>query len=197
MEITEEKIESLKELINIGVGKSADILNSMLQSHIILNIPNVEVLNVQETFSHVDSNEEFSAVELGFNGDFSGKTELIFSKECSKALVQALVGSIPDPAEFAKYESATVSEIGNIVINAVMGAISNFLGFYFEYTVPVYLEGDFKKIFSSTFADETLLLLKAETCFEIETFKINGSIALFLEMDSFETISAAIENICK
>ncbi len=48
MTCTAEQIDILKEMINLGVGKGADVLNTILHSHVRLQIPSLKVLSPDE-----------------------------------------------------------------------------------------------------------------------------------------------------
>jgi chemotaxis protein CheC len=45
MDLTADQIDALKELINIGIGRAAGVLNTMLHSHIRLRVPVVEIFS--------------------------------------------------------------------------------------------------------------------------------------------------------
>ena len=70
VEISPENNDTLKEILNIGVGKSADILNSMLGSHIKLSVPEIEIVKDDPFNSHKSDldlmgNEVKQAVQNG------------------------------------------------------------------------------------------------------------------------------------
>ena len=48
MRLTEKQFDALQELVNIGVGRAAGMLNQMVDSRIILEIPYIKVLNAAD-----------------------------------------------------------------------------------------------------------------------------------------------------
>ncbi|MFT4577359.1 MAG: chemotaxis protein CheC [Nitrospinales bacterium] len=48
MNLTDDQLDALGELFNIGVGKAADNLNQMLDCQIQIRVPHLEVLALNE-----------------------------------------------------------------------------------------------------------------------------------------------------
>lgn len=92
MKLTVDHIDALKELINIGVGRAAGVLNQMVHSHILLRVPAVEVLTLRELRRNMAGlgAEPVAAVRLSFDGDFSGEAELVFPPDSASRLVSLL-----------------------------------------------------------------------------------------------------------
>jgi chemotaxis protein CheC len=197
METTEKQIEALRELINIGVGKSASILNIMLKSHIILQVPLLKILNISELNDEVKtfSKGKLSTVILKFEGPFSGSAELIFPCETAMVLVNSLVGENPIGMDFDSIRSGTLCEIGNVVLNGVMGSISNIFSSYFKYSVPEYIEDVAENIFSERVVDFDMKVLLAKTKFIIKELNIDGDIMLFFEVAALDRLIEMIEDL--
>lgn len=192
-----EQIDGLKELINIGVGRAASILNTMLSSHIILQVPFVKLLNPEDFKEEIErlGNENLAAVELGFKGIFSGSAQLIFNTDTAYKLVTTLVGGEPDIEAIDSIQAGTLSEIGNIVLNGVMGSISNMLKIHLNYSVPNYLEGNAETLLNHDIIESNKTILLARTCFYVEKLEIDGDIALFFEMIIFNKLLNTIDGL--
>ncbi|SDU28173.1 hypothetical protein [Desulfobacula phenolica] len=197
MKTTEKQIEALRELINIGVGKSASILNTMLNSHIILQVPLLKILDISELNNEVKafSKGKLSTVILKFDGPFSGSAELIFPSETAMILVNSLVGENPIGMDFDSIRSGTLCEIGNVVLNGVMGSISNIFSSYFKYSVPEYIEDFAENIFSEKAVDFDMKVLLAKTKFIIKELNIDGDIMLFFEVSALDRLIEMIEEL--
>jgi chemotaxis protein CheC len=184
MEINNKQIEALRELINIGVGKGASILNTMLSSHIILQVPKLKLLSSSELIEELKrgGEEKLSHVSLKFDGPFSGSAELMFPTETALVLVNTLVGDSPAGMDFDSIKAGTLCEVGNVVLNGVMGSISNFFSSYFTYSVPEFLEDTPENIFSEKVLDDNLTIILAKTRFIIQELDIDGDIILFFEV---------------
>jgi chemotaxis protein CheC len=87
----------------------------------------------------------------------------------------------------------TLSEVGNIVINGVMGSIANVLKLQINYTLPTYTEDNIENLITppSTAPDVTVVL--AHTRFTIEHLQIEGDIILIFEVGSFSALMKAID----
>jgi len=188
--ITEHQIEALKELINIGVGNGAAILNTMLNSHIILRVPQVKVLSVAQLKEELANlgGGRLSGVSLGFEGEFSGSAELMFPSETAMALVDTLVGENPIGMDFDSIRTGTLCEIGNVVLNGVMGSISNIFSSYFKYSVPEYIEDISENILGGLKKSSDMTVLLAKTRFIIEELDIDGDIMLFFEVGALDKL---------
>lgn len=195
--LTAEQLDALQEFINIGVGRSASMLTEMVDSRISLQIPVVRVYQAkelrQELVKQFD-NKRFSAVKLDFSGSLSGSAELVFPTESAATLVSVLTGEDPNSPDLDAVKIGTLSEIGNIVINGVMGSISNLLRHQMNYKIPSYLENTIEDLLLSDYpvTNETVFLL-AQARFTIEEMEITGDIILIFEMRSFDELLEAID----
>ncbi len=195
MQLTEEQIDALKELINIGVGRATSVLNEMVDAYIKLQIPNIKVLTAQELQQELQQrfdDDILSAVQLSFNGSFRGMAELVFPRESASALVAILTGDDLNSPDLDAVKIGTLSEVGNIIINGVMGTISNVLKQHMNYGLPQYTEDKIDNLLSSDIQSNDAILL-AQTRFIIEELQIIGDIILIFEVRSFDALLVAIE----
>ncbi len=190
MTCTTEQIDILKEMINLGVGKGANVLNTMLHSHVQLQVPSLKILSPDEFEAELrkHNHECFSCINLPFKGNVSGVAELVFPLEDAPKLVVALTSEEADAIDMDSIRAGTLSEIGNIVLNAVMGTISNLLCFKLRYSVPSYTEGDFNSLLPihPTVPDTTVVVV--QTHFTVEKLEVEGSIIMFFEVGSFDKL---------
>jgi chemotaxis protein CheC len=198
--LSADQLDTLQEFINIGVGRAASILNEMLDCHISLKIPEIEVLNIaqlteklEKRFSSFEGHS-FSTVRLKFAGEFCGTAELLFPTESASTLISILTGEAPNSPDLDAVKIGTLSEVGNIVINGVMGSVSNLLGHHLRYAIPVYSEDTIQNLLMQNWQGyiDTIFLL-AQTCFEIKQLSIMGDIILIFEVSSFGALVDAID----
>lgn len=195
MNVTADQLDALQELINIGVGRAASLLNEMVGSHIRLEIPFVKVLTALEAYQELETRFDhysLAAVRLGFTGSFDGTAALIFPTESASTLVAILTGEEPGSADLDAVKIGTLSEIGNIVINGVMGSISNVLKQHMKYTLPVYLEDTIDSLLLSTNVSNFKIIL-AQARFTIEQLEIIGDIILVFEVATFDALINVID----
>jgi chemotaxis protein CheC len=135
-------MDILQELINIGVGRAAGMLNRMVSTHIQLQVPELVVLSVGELISRYGTRKQeiFSAVQLTFSGNFSGVSALLFPPDSACRLVNIILGNSVLGSEASESMRAeTLQEVGNIVLNGVMGSIGNILKENIVFSSPDYV----------------------------------------------------------
>ncbi|MFA6505849.1 MAG: hypothetical protein WCT14_07115 [Treponemataceae bacterium] len=195
MTLEKDLHDALTELIGLGIGKAADVLNSMLDSHIILSIPSVRLVAADELILILsrDAGRNLSAVQMRYTGSMQGAVELIFSSGEAGKLVDCIIGEETVMEEgLDSIRAGTLCEVGNIVINALMGTLSNVLSLDFTYTVPAFIEGDAVRLVADVGVPENSVVLLAETEFLVESKSIRGSIAVFFSMASFRLLEEKV-----
>ena len=195
MNPTAEQIDALKELTNIGVGRAAGVLSEMLQTHIHLQVPFIKIFSPQELEEEMEDfgREQLSSVGLGFRGSFSGTAALVFPPDSASELVAILTGEEVGSPDLDSVRTGTLSEVGNIVINGVMGSIGNVLEHRLDYSIPSYSEGTIESLLTSNEPDSGSRVLLAQTHFAVEERLIEGDIYLFFEAGSFDALLDAID----
>jgi chemotaxis protein CheC len=189
--------DALSELINIGIGHAAGMLNQMVGSPIRLRVPRVKVLQLSRLAAELGRgpDEILSLVRQPFAGSIQGTAALVFPPESAARLVAALTSEKPGSPDLDSVRSGTLSEVGNIVINGVMGTIANILHIRLTYGLPTYLDDSIAHLFSpSGYQDDPMVVL-AHTHFVIENLDIQGTILLICEVLSFDALLAAIDAV--
>jgi chemotaxis protein CheC len=194
--VDDETVDAIRELVNIGVGRAAGQLNQMTGSHIRLQIPTIHLVpfaDITSTEQKMLSGDVLSAVLLAFRGTFSGITAVVFPHESAASLVMLLTGEKEQSPDLDAMRVEALKEVGNIIINAVMGSIANVLEERLTYSIPSYCEGPFMSVLelqNKTKNDEWVLL--ARTNFLIESLNIEGDILLILEVGSLDRLVNSI-----
>jgi chemotaxis protein CheC len=197
MSPTPDQIDILKELINIGVGRAAGMLNDMLQSRVQLQVPYVKIfssLTLQEEMGELGS-EKLSTVRLTFKGPFSGIASLVFPPDSAGKLVDILTDEEPVTPDLDSIRIGTLTEVGNIILNGVMGSIGNVLEKHIDYSVPTYMENNIESLLLADGLDANTTILLAHTRFTIKQLQIEGDIILLFEVGSFDALLTAINAI--
>jgi len=89
-------------------------------------------------------------------------------------------------------QAGTLSEVGNIVLNSVMGGVSNSLKMDLTYSVPNYREDDFSALMQAHARSGATVILYIKARFSIKEFEIVGDIIIFLEVGSFDRLLEAV-----
>jgi chemotaxis protein CheC len=195
--LTSEQLDALQEIVNIGVGRAAAMLNEMVDARIILEVPTIELLSadqLRQVMLNRFNSQSISAVRLGFSGSLSGTAELMFPTDSASVLVAVLTGEELDSPDLDAVKIGTLSEIGNIVINGVIGSISNILEERMEYKIPSYCEDTIENLLLSgrNMTDDVVFIL-AQARFAIAQLEIVGDIILIFEMKAFDTLLKALD----
>lgn len=140
---TEEQLDFIREMMNIGAGNAVTALYQLLQCPITLVIPAVHVLPVAHVSSIMENPDSLVAcVRMGMIGDIGGAMFFIVPEESRKKLE-----SIAEKAQMGilklteqKHEEEDLSiivEIGNIIGGVYLSAIHEFCALNIYHTVPV------------------------------------------------------------
>lgn len=191
MSLTSMQLDILQELINIGVGRAAGMLNQMVSTHIQMQVPVLRVLTplqLEELYSgRPDS--VFSAVQLSFTGEFAGISALIFPPESASKLVSVMLGREGVPEGDDQLRSGTLQEVGNIVLNGVMGSIANILKEPLRYSAPDFVEDNITNIMGVVPG----MILMARTQFSMRDHLIEGEVLILFSLSSFDSLLTAID----
>jgi chemotaxis protein CheC len=194
--INQRQKDVLTELINIGVGKGAEVLNTMLNSHIALEVPTLQAIPFDELQENlgIPSEEEVAAVHMEYSGKFSGEVQLFFPADAAIKLVKLILDDEFPEDEMDAIRRGTLTELGNVVINAVIGSISNIFNMHFKYTVPTYMQGSLKELVDQLSQKDLKVILLARTHFKIKAHELSGSIVLFFSMETFHNLLKVVNN---
>ena len=197
MNLTPDQADILRELMNIGVGRAAGMLNEMTDAYVRLQVPSVRIFSALEFKKEMEREgvDRLAAVRLGFKGPFFGTADLVFLPESASKLVAVLTGEEPGTREFDSVRAGTLNELGNIIISGVMGSMGKLLEKRIEYSLPQYIEDTIENLLKLSNANSDGPILLVRTHFVIEQLQIEGDIMLIFEVGSFDALLAAIDAI--
>lgn len=195
--LTNEQLDVLTELINIGVGKSSSSLNTLIDQHISLNVPSVELMHYRDFLKYLDNfkNENYASVTLPFKGDLIGNIKFLLSSSSAANLANSFMGEDFDDEDLDSIRSGVLNEVGNIVTNAVMGSVSNMLDVEISYIVPYFEEGTMSRVIQKGLDKEDGVILFAQADFTIDKLEVHGSFAIFFEMNTFRSLIEKIDQL--
>jgi len=196
MEICTEHLDALQELINIGMGKAAGVLNEMVNAHVVLQVPELQIIQPGQLSCNMQVGIEssVSAIRLKFDEPFSGSAVLLFSQENAAYLVELLVGGEGESFDLDTLRMGTLQEIGNIVLNTVLGTLGNLLGENLHFLPPEYLEESIETIVCEYEAQEHQILY-IKTLFHVEQHNLQGEIIFIFQMDTFNRLLKGLDEM--
>ena len=124
------QLDALREVANIGAGHAATALSQMTDSTILISVPHIRVVPLEEMGVEIGPPEEpVAAVLMAMLGDITGRTLLVFPKPTAMRLAGILTRRqfAPD-GELGKLGESALKEAGNIISGAYLNALSDFMG---------------------------------------------------------------------
>jgi chemotaxis protein CheC len=199
MDVSEDELDGVRELITIGVGRSAGMLNRLTKSHVILTVPEVHISDDISEPAHIIAyqtveNEITSHVFLKFSGEFTGSFSLLIPHSSALNLIVLLTGEESSSDEMDALREETLLEVGNIIISAVMSALGILLKSRLSFQFPCYRTetGDIKNSLLQGSSDIEII---AHIRFVVHEKEIDGNIFILLTRESYENLKTSIKTI--
>jgi chemotaxis protein CheC len=194
LELNDLEHDALIEVFNIGTGQAAAMLSQMLGDHIELSVPAVCFVSRLTAASELtaDAGKRICGVSQRFQGAFNADAILIFPENKSLEIVRLLVGDDIPLDELTAMEQEALSEIGNIILNALVGTLANLLGWEFSCSLPMYHFGTSGEILHTEVKSETDLVMLLHIGLRLERHQINGYVAFLLDLSSIQGLREGI-----
>ncbi|MCA9248891.1 MAG: chemotaxis protein CheC [Planctomycetales bacterium] len=193
MQLTPDQHDALTEVFNIGVGRAAASLSSLLGKSIALSVPRLRMCHVHEFAS--ESDQTAISVIQSVHGAIEGRAVLSFP-ETSGITLARLLGATADvqldAGELDLDLSCILEEVGNIVLNAVMGTLANCAGGTVSFSIPrVASKCAITDLLLSTRREAEAdcdVIIVADTEFDVTDSQIRGQLVLAAEVLSLEQV---------
>lgn len=191
----EYELDAIQEILNIGVGRAAALLNEMLNAHVELDLPSIRIIKFEELPNELSvlRNEKISAVGLEFAGYVKGAAQLVFPPKSAAILVGLLTNEEVKPSDLNSFRISALKEVGNVLINNILGSLSNYLEKQLDYEIPEYYEGIFKDYFANKFYAADSISVLATTKFNVREKQITTDIIIIFELNSFESLKLLLK----
>lgn len=187
----------LKEIFNIGVGKAASMLSEIVDKKIILDIPNISVLEAKkenEIYEHFTPLPQGALMvsSIKFGEKITGEANLLFPANKMRTFINLCMGQPEymgeEDLKFTDMDFDIIREVGNIILNSIVGEMGNTLNVSLKYTFPE-VQLFHKDRFKINFKDEEdLCILLLYITFIIEDVKIEGAVIINLTIDSLNEL---------
>ncbi|NSY14783.1 chemotaxis protein CheX [Agrobacterium vitis] len=194
-DLDELERDALTELVNIGVSRAAASLRKMVNKEVILSVPSVEVVTRKSAASLIGQRESETlvAVQQNFEGPFSGRALLIFPQSNGLSLVRGILGEETAEEDLVEMEDEALAETGNVILNSCLGSMANMLQHSLKMSLPDILRGDSRMLFDVLDeAGEQSFVLFLYINFSVRDRKINGYIAMLMDLPSLENLKQLI-----
>jgi len=188
--ILENKIDALKEIINIGTGHAATALSEFIHKRVTVKVPDISVALISKMPELMGGADlRIRGFYFTLTGDFTGGIFLYFPEETAEGLANTILADMDEKGEEMK--KSALMELSNITTNSYINAIANMIDSKIYISVPFYSADmlgaiiDFMLIEISQNADYALLM---ETFIEIEGEKISGKFIFMPDIISFNKL---------
>lgn len=195
----------LKEIFNVSVGQAANMLSEITGKKILLDVPIVEILGMDKnngdmikTFLRIPEGTLMMS-SINFQKRLKGKANLVFPANKMRKFINLCINeeieSEEEDLDFTDMDLDIIKEVGNIILNSIIGGIGNFLEISLEYTIPsvkVFDKNDFQKNIQSR---EDFSMIMLYITFIIGDTEIEGAIIIDLTLGSLEELIKEIKKI--
>ncbi len=189
--------DAFKEIFNIGMGRAASALSKLVYETIKLSVPRLEVIPRSALEATIRDNftDDLALVRQDFSGSANGIALLLMSKESGLRLVNALVSDNDNaPKEVSDADRELLVEVGNILINALVGSMGNTLGIPFELAQAHCNIGNMREVVSE-FNDVSDYVLLVETLFLMPGRHIGGNLFIMMTSEEMGNLLNGIDRI--
>ena len=133
---SEEQFDALREIANIGMGKASSALADLIDTTILINVPQAVCVPIGDLPDILRDPEQVTAgVYLQVTGDVPGHATFIFDVQSAHRLAGVLLG-MPE-VSLDEVTASALMEIGNIMLSAYLTAISDFTALQLLPSPPV------------------------------------------------------------
>jgi len=166
IKISEEKMDFLREIINIGSGHAAGALEQLLGVRINVDMPEVEIVTREMLSAVIGSPDKpVVGVEMNIIGDVKGTLFFVVSEENKAALTNIAEMAKPGGGGRKKVETdeSVIEEIGNIMTGVYLTSVHDFTGLDVYHTVPCTSRDMLLSLIDESIADNTRMSLNFVT----------------------------------
>jgi chemotaxis protein CheC len=150
--LSEMQLDALKEVGNIGAGNAATALSQLIDRKVDMTVPVVDVLPFDQMVNRIGNEEDLVvAVLLKVFGDAPGNILFLMKYEKAQDFAQTLLQGFSDVSE--EVYMSVFQEIGNILGNSYINAISKLTGLSLVSSVPAVAIDMLVAVLSTTFMD--------------------------------------------
>lgn len=193
MRLTDDQEDALREIISIGIGRAAATLSELIGTRIEMTVPRVSLEILEKSELQATSPEGPDVVIIqDFRGDLLGRSALVLPHASGLRLAR-LLGDVAEPVDELDLEmSGILTEVGNIMLNSVLGAMANIVGAHLVYSVPYLYTNRPVNMLLSQATQGPRALLMADAEFWVRHDVIRGSLLIVMETLGLEAILTAL-----
>jgi chemotaxis protein CheC len=132
------------EIANLGIGKAAATMSSLVDRHVNIAVPELVFIDVSKGVPPAFLKDQITVqVRQRFYGGIDGEAILALSRTGAILLSRLLLDDADMDDAFGDNEQGAILETGNIMIGGLVGKLANTLGVSLKYDIPqIKLKGE-------------------------------------------------------
>lgn len=182
--------DAISEVFNIGISRSASSLSEMVGKEVLLSVPNLSIMEFNEAVTDLGSSTgEINGVLEEFDGSIAGNALLLFPNDKTMELLKLMYPSSMPEEMLVEMKEDTMTEIGNILLNATLSSLSDILDEEIANQIPRAIHGSVQDvILSSEIAKSNHEhVLRMDLRMTIADANINGEVSFLIIIKSIES----------
>jgi chemotaxis protein CheC len=197
MELTYTQKDALTELINIGYGRAAGALSELTGYRITLEVPRIAMHAIEDIAPQLTRmvEGEVASVTQVFSGPVAGNALLLLDEKAAVVLSELLTDDVSHSGVFDSGAREIITEVGNILLNALLGVFGNLLQVQISFAVPRLRVDTIDSVLHSiTVQDEELrYALMIHTRFRLRANNVTGYLIIILGITSLDRMLTELE----
>ncbi len=196
LDLTELEHDSLTEITNMAVGRSAGVLNEMIGYEVLLSVPKVEIVTESELSEKIGAlkDQPLTVVQQGFEGPLSGFASIAFPEQNSLELVRLLLGEEMSLDEIVDLEQEALQEMGNVILNSFLGTFGNEFGVNISSEIPKFRKDVDSKSLCGTLDSQGISIIFIHVDFFVKDRNIDGYLVLAVSVHTMEKLINLVKN---
>lgn len=134
LNLTDEQLDALKEIGNIGAGNAATALNQLLNKKVAVSVPEAKLLPLERLseIEILERPEELTiAVSIRILGKLKGGMLVLFPQKSALTMIDILTQrKIGSTEIFTTVDESALSESSHIICCSYLNAVGQFLSLY-------------------------------------------------------------------
>lgn len=194
--VTNNYLDVLREIGNIGAGNAMTALSQMLQSKVDMQVPQVRLLEFSEVGAMVGGEEQLMVgVLLGVEGDITGSIMFLVELGAAKGLVKKMMmGYDSGRPDLDEMETSAMMELSNIITGAYLNSLATLTNLCIFPTPPsltVDMAGAILSVPAIMFGElgDNILMIQSRFFDEVE---VDGYFILIPDLPSYQKILSAL-----
>lgn len=192
-ELNLQELDVMREISSIGTSHAATALSTMLQKEVRITIPDVSILDYEDSVKRMGEPEELVAATLvKMEREVEGLMLFVFKLDLADAVLEKLMGH-----RYGSFESmdamaySALEEVGNIIICSYVNAFAKLAGMEIDLSVPgstVNMLGGILTVPIAEYGYETDKLMYINAEFILEGKKLSDGLLMLPDIASLNRI---------